>query len=736
MFMADIVLSCSGFLDPRPLASSSSSSSVQRLFLRSPVATLPLPPRRLRPPNPHATDSSSSPAPAPLELVSTTVCSDGSVIYRFGAAADVGEAVAADGMKDEAVEAMRWASDGGSLVGGDLSGRPEPAGSLERLRTTEEERLVASTCETQLEVEEGVDRKAVSSLLAGEEVGSGDMQSMEHIRIMGGDSESSISLGEGNGNVDVKVVDCSGKLQEGIDTLGKVGKLQPVVEGECEKDGTEGGYEWNMLDQQKKSNLVLGKLEVEERAEAAGVVEESADDHLQDGESFDVKEVNLEEGAESSYGSEMIGARDGEILQEERSLAFQKEGLERLLLRNEGQEEEMISVGLPQVQQDQEVSYLSIEKVYLAEDQDGDLEETIISKNDQEALQDERISNLNIEKLKDSDLQEITMNPVTDEGAEHTDKLLVRRSFEKKLHLKVVPVKGRARSLHSHLLSSLQSEEYGCVESRPPHPLELPLLVAPLALAVDFFCCNYLLRAAAGSPCRHPVVGLRRPSSTGCLRPPSRHPPIYTPVAGSSIHRPPASLLWCCRPPLSLSPPSDNHGMQSREISGEYRSRPLPEKREGRDESGIIYVNLCDPHFYVILISRDLFEISSRSLLFDPPETKPRSDMANLADNLSLLFPLPGSSPSHWRERERERIRRRRRRSERQGCPPSEPPPVSAIAIAGADAVSVAEVVVCRRQLCHPPWPCCRLLPLFCSPCTRVRRKEVERGRGRATNRV
>ncbi|MQL85457.1 hypothetical protein Taro_017973 [Colocasia esculenta] len=38
-----------------------------------------------------------------------------------------------------------------------------------------------------------------------------------------------------------------------------------------------------------------------------------------------------------------------------------------------------------------------------------------------------------------------------------------RMSFEKKLHPKVVPVKGRARSLHPHLLSPLQ-----CDSGYPP----------------------------------------------------------------------------------------------------------------------------------------------------------------------------------------------------------------------------------------------------------------------------
>uniref|UniRef100_A0A1D1YFP3 Protein phosphatase n=1 Tax=Anthurium amnicola TaxID=1678845 RepID=A0A1D1YFP3_9ARAE len=384
---------------PRPLRPHWSSSPPLVLSLRFPLYPLPMGGRI-----PVLTPASSGAALVLLLLttgwvVVSAACSDGSVVFRFGVATNKNEAGAGGGMGAEAVEVIPEPFDGGNGASWGSAGGLRSGSDVERLQITVEEKgLGMAMCEAPVvEAEEGVDGEAGSSVLAKEGARSAGVLSVDHDQIMRS----------------VNAVESSCRLQEKEDSLGKMEKLESVVDGESEMDGTESGNGWYMLEEKRDSDSVLGKLELEGGDGAAGdVVVNEAEEPLVGGGGSFLNKVNLEQEVESNHGSDMIAAGVGEIVQEGGSPASLREPLAP---QDDDHGEETVTA-----------------RPDVAGVQDGDQEAHSVSQDDKELLQDEEMSNFDMERLKKLELQDVKMNPVTVETTDHTDQLLVAENNELK----------------------------------------------------------------------------------------------------------------------------------------------------------------------------------------------------------------------------------------------------------------------------------------------------------------
>ncbi|CAA7401024.1 unnamed protein product [Spirodela intermedia] len=404
--MADIPLFCSSCLDPRGIA-----SLPPRITARSPgvaAALPPLAPRKLRLGPAHCIESSSFAAPAPLELISTDVCSDGSVIFHFGIAGELEEEAVGGEVEDAALEVVREVSDGG--------GNDAADGALDVLGS-------------------GID--AVAGLGSGEEANLGIAggvlaggDTVEHVEIVG-EEESSFLIGNGGVDTDVGLAQATTEIE----------KLPSVGRDENERYGTERELDEN-IPEERGSYPGLGNLEPVEREGGTDVPLKEVDEPSADvGIPPPPMEVNLEQVVEGSGRSEVDLEGDGQT--EESRLVSPREELEELVQIRRGSE--IIAAGdcgidglLDSQSRDSErlvsedegegkesMSEAGEDQQELKEDevglQDNDEEGIIVSLVDQEVLRDEKVSDSDQRSLENCDLGDVTVNAGTVENTSLMD---------------------------------------------------------------------------------------------------------------------------------------------------------------------------------------------------------------------------------------------------------------------------------------------------------------------------
>lgn len=363
-------------------------------------------------------------------VVVSAVCSDGSVIFRFGIAGELEEEAAGSEAEDAALEVVPGISGGNDAAGGALDALGSGIDAVAGLASAEEADLgtVVSRIPALVgafQAEGGVE--AESSSPAGEAGVLATVGSVDHVEIVGED-EGSFSVGNGGVDVDVGVAQATTEIE----------KLLSVGRDESERYGTEREFDEN-IPEERGSCSGLGDLELEERDGGADIALKEVDEPSVDVGLPSPMKVNLEQAVEGSGISEPD--LDGGGQTEERRPVSPREGLEKFEQGRRGSEiiaagdggidgrldlhsgdSELLVSEDEDEDEDEDEGEESISEAGEAQQevkadevglQDRDEEDIIASLVDQEVLRDEKLSDLDKKSLQNSDLGDATVNAGT-----------------------------------------------------------------------------------------------------------------------------------------------------------------------------------------------------------------------------------------------------------------------------------------------------------------------------------